>query len=334
MRSTPRRRGFTLVELLVVIAIISLLMALMLPAVQRVRESAAHTQCLNNLKQIGLALHGYHDTAGALPPAYSFASGTPTKFNVEEIKKGSDAKLIDSNLLNLLISGNPYYGIDTAPGWGWAAHILPYVEQTNLHRQIKFDMSIDLDIFAQTRIQRVPIYECPSDSGTGVYMVYSEFNVPMIECAANSYAASYGNGGDIGEQAEGGDGMFWRNSAVRIVEAVDGASNTFLVGERAALFAKGPWAGAVARGSIRTTPGAPVYYAAVEEAPTMVMGRVNKLPLNDPYSTTYDFFAPHGQRGNFVFADGSVRALSTSVDVPTLRALASRHGGEVISGEF
>src|SRR5690242_14648344 len=113
LRQQPfRHRGFTLIELLVVIAIIGALLGLLLPAVQKVRETAARLQCQNNLKQIGLALHNYHDSQQALPPGY------------------------------LAFSSYSDGATDTAPGWGWAAFILPYLEQEPLYRQINFRQSV------------------------------------------------------------------------------------------------------------------------------------------------------------------------------------------------
>src|SRR5271156_5146954 len=130
--SGPRgaRRAFTLIELLVVIAIIALLIALLLPAVQAAREGARRAQCVNNLKQIGLALHNYHGSFQIFPPGYSS---------------------------NFDASGN-----DTGPGWGWAAMLLPQIEQGALYATINVKLPIE-DSSNTARLQSIPTLLCPSD---------------------------------------------------------------------------------------------------------------------------------------------------------------------------
>ena len=322
------RRAFTLIELLVVISIISVLIALLLPAVQRVRESANQTQCLNNLKQIGLALHSHEFDNKFLPPAYLFISNSGVSGYVPSSTPPGSAKLIDSMWFwNLYF---PYLGIDTAPGWGWGAYLLPHLEQSALHRQINFTESLDAQQYADLRVTPIAMYQCPSDRATGVYTVLNEFNTSLVDAYTNSYTACYGAFGNPGEQPDTGNGVLYRNSKTRFADITDGTSNTLAIGERAAMFVKSPWVGAVTRGSTRTTPGAPVFLAGVEEAPTQVMAHIGNLPLLDPYSTPYHFYSGHRHGVNFVFCDGSARRLSAGVSPATLQALATRAGGETV----
>lgn len=332
MHPTSRRRpAFTLIELLVVITIISVLIALLLPAVQRVREAANRTHCLNNMKQIALALHSYESGHKHFPPGYYFIPGSAAP--VTNPINPTAFKVLDSGFWLSLMGNVPYTGIDTAPGWGWAAYLLPQLEQDALAGRIVFNEYMDLSKFDGVRTTPVNTYVCPSDYHTGVFTVYNEFNAPLVDAHTNSYAACHGAGADIGEQVDNGSGVFFRNSNIRMAQIEDGASNTIAIGERAALFVKTPWAGAVSRGSARTTPGAPVYTVVIEEAPVQTMARIGRLPLQDPYSTPYDFFSGHGQLVNFAFCDGSARSLTSAVSVPTLQALATRSGGEVIGAD-
>src|SRR6185436_15983474 len=127
----PRRNAFTLIELLVVIAIIAILIGLLVPAVQRVREAAARLQCKNNLKQIGVAFHNYHTAFNHFPPGFS-----------------SQAASVD--------------GASLGKGWGWGVYLLPYLDQANLYNQLDLTKDIADPVNAQVRITSLPVFRCPS----------------------------------------------------------------------------------------------------------------------------------------------------------------------------
>ncbi len=294
----PARTAFTLIELLVVLAIVAILLGLLLPAVQKVREAAARTQCGNNLKQIGLALHNYHDTRGSFPAGYlCWPPADPTC---------------------------------TAPGWGWAAQLLPFLEQDNLHRQINFSLPLEDPSEAAVRTTVLRVFVCPADRETGRFTVRDAAGQPLTEAATNSYAACYGAGGEIADEPDGGNGLFFRNSKVRFGDVTDGSSNTLAVGERPALFTQTPWAGAVTGGTSRITPGAPTASTAVEEAPTLPLAHTGSHTLNDRDADPDDFFTPHTAVALMLFADGSVRPVRAGIALPVLQALSTRGGGEVI----
>lgn len=274
------RLGFTLIELLVVIAIIALLIALLVPAVQKVREAAARAHCLNNLKQIGLACHNYHDVIKRLPPGYS-------------------------------ATGNYLDGhTDTDPGWGWAAYILPYLEQDNLFRQIDLTKSIQGSPAAQVI---VATYICPTDNVMGVFAVPDAFGAPITMAAPSSYAGCVG--GDESETTDDtGRGVFFRNSRVRLTDVTDGTSNTLMVGERSWSFAKGIWAGSVANGVIMRGPQNPNpgNQASWGAAANLSLSHSHLINANaDTDGGLDDFASFHTGGANFLFCDGSVRFLRT-----------------------
>jgi prepilin-type N-terminal cleavage/methylation domain-containing protein len=161
----PSRPGFTLIELLVVIAIIGVLIGLLLPAVQKVREAAARMKCTNNLKQIGLALHSYHDVNNGFPSGY--------------VDRNTDPSSTPDN--------------DLGPGWGWASYLLPYVEQDNVYKQINFNQGVGFGSNVVICQVQLAVFQCPSDSYQQLVPVYdSSFSSPIATVAHGNYVGNNG----------------------------------------------------------------------------------------------------------------------------------------------
>jgi len=206
------RTAFTLIELLVVIAIIAILIGLLVPAVQQVREAAARTTCANNLKQLGIALHSYHDHAKRFPPGYADNNPDPN----------SDASH------------------DQGPGWGWAAFLLNELDGANVSNRINFNQTVTANAICQTFL---PVFWCPSDDQLPTFAVYG---TPAIVAQGNYTAV---NGVRETSFYPGNNtGAFLRNSKFRIVDITDGLSNTLFVGERNSGHSKTTWTGAVPGG--------------------------------------------------------------------------------------
>jgi prepilin-type N-terminal cleavage/methylation domain-containing protein len=216
-RYTSRgHRGFTLIELLVVIAIIAILVALLLPAVQQAREAARRTQCKNHLKQIGLALHNYHDTHRSMPSGWIAVSpfGYPAAH-------------------------------DGGSGLGWAAMILPYMDQDNVWRLINSNVSLANPLNAAVLKVQIPTYKCPSDPQPDFWAIKEEDSgAALANLPIANYIGVFGteelhgcenSPGDAPVMRTGqcvGNGAFYHNSKVRMADITDGTSNTLLVGER------------------------------------------------------------------------------------------------------
>jgi prepilin-type N-terminal cleavage/methylation domain-containing protein/prepilin-type processing-associated H-X9-DG protein len=298
------RRAFTLIELLVVIAIIAVLIGLLLPAVQKVREAAARIQCENNLKQIGLALQNYHDTAGSFPPGY--------------------------------VSGYDAAGDDTGPGWGWAAFILPQMEQQPLHGTIQFGQNIEAPANASARVRPVKAYLCPSDNlqPTWTATQYDVAGAPLgavCDVASASYVGVFG----VAEPGVDGEGVFFRNSAVHIGDITDGTSQTFLVGERSYRWGQVTWTGAVTNASLVPPPNSPAQ-PGVWNASGFILGHTFEGSGGPGSAGTEPngFASQHTQGANFLFADGHVQFVRETMDHQIYKALSTRAGGEALGGNF
>jgi len=321
-----RRTAFTLIELIVVIGILAVLMGLLLPAIQKAREAAVRIKCTNQMKQIGLALHTRYSDMDHLPPAYTIAAQTPVPvFNPPPAPQAHIPYKADWPRPMTFIQ--PMW-----PGWGWATYLLPYLDQGPLYQTMNLATPTSANQLQSFRDTTLGIYTCPADRSTGNFVVLTQFGTYWANASTNSYAACYGAGGDLDNAPTDGNGLFSQNSSYQWGDIADGLSNTMAIGERAAMFVQAPWFGIIDQGTVRTTPGAPVFSSVVHPPPSMVMARFNNKPINDPWSEPYDFFSPHlGGVMNIVFADGSVRQFYPSTSVDVLRAIATRSGSESTS---
>jgi prepilin-type processing-associated H-X9-DG protein/prepilin-type N-terminal cleavage/methylation domain-containing protein len=312
------RCGFSLIELLGVIAILAFLLGLLLPAVQKVRAAAARTQCANNMKQHGLALHNFHDANGTFPAGVSDPNATPAL--------------------------NCY--------WSWMAQILPYVEQDNLYRAA--DAWQRQGGSYQTRSSPqywwpwgefwtsppttppnpalgtlVKTWECPADGRTLVATDLSGMTI--------AFTAYLGVAGTRGDTAAGRNGILFYLSKTRMADIIDGTSNTAMVGERppsSDLYFGWWFAGAgydgktgIGSGTGDVVLGArEVDYAASLSCPVTAVGLQPGQP--SVMCDQAHFWSLHTGGANFLMGDGSVKFLTYSADA-VLPQMCTRNGGEV-----
>lgn len=348
MRSLNRvssKRGFTLIELLVVIAIIAILIALLLPAVQQAREAARRTQCKNNLKQIGLAMHNYHDVFNTLPPGY--ISKTPC--NTAAVWTACNQGEVSL--------------------YAWGASILPYVEQNALFAQLNvgnvlLEQNLLNPTIRQSLTQPMAAFQCPSDPGPGLSDWVSptdqydftvtdganthriaKSNYVMMANAWDSttppvYSIQYGEAMGVG----------FANSKINFRDITDGTSNTILVGERAYLY----------KSSYKVGAGNLIGFSASNNVQSSSYGRkgngmavlgLTYNGINAIVGGEHDvrgFSSNHVGGAQFVMCDGSVRFLSENIDYvkgsvsvanyqqladSVYQKLALRNDGKII-GEF
>lgn len=329
-RTLRRKRGFTLIELLVVIAIIAVLIALLLPAVQQAREAARRTQCKNNLKQLGLALHSYHDTYLAFPLA-SYLDTWST-----------DANAINSQ-------------------WGWSVMILPYMDQAPMFNQLlagpnTFQQAANDPNRLKLLTTPLPAFICPSDPEAPVNR-----NRPFLQKSSGGLCAGmilpatvqFGKSNYMGCNGNhDSDGIFGSGGGrVAIRDILDGTSNTIMVGERSSIkWAKqtastGPWAGVWAGQELTCDGITNVWCLAGKTEFQMNSGRhsdvVGSTTATD--QPLVAFGSVHTGGAQFLMADGAVRFISENIqwnelpnsysDVGTYHLLGSIADGNVV-GEF
>ncbi|QDT63780.1 DUF1559 domain-containing protein [Calycomorphotria hydatis] len=316
------RGGFTLIELLVVIAVIAILIALLLPAVQQAREAARRSQCQNNLKQIGLALHNYHDGHRTFPPGV-----VPNTITYSPLDFSSN-------------------------GWGWPVHLLPFLEQQSLYQ--KLDVSskmiaanLDADDIDQTAISS---FICPSDANSSQLSPINDSGPCEVACSRHMFDSTIGVGyssypGSFGSNRlhydgytaefhitnpDACNGMFCAGKSIRLRDITDGTSNTLIVGERSIINGGSNWIGI--RNSSHTGHGDGGYSQVLFSA-YRTNNPINKVYIGD--STLDDAYAGsfHVGGAQFCMADGSVHFLTDVIDFNVYENLAQRNDGKVI-GEF
>jgi prepilin-type N-terminal cleavage/methylation domain-containing protein len=294
LKQPSSQRGFTLVELLVVIAIIGVLVGLLLPAVQAAREAARRASCMNNQRQIGLALLNYESANKRLPSGW-----------------------VDFRQTKL-------------PGWSWAHAILPFMESNAIYSSIDLRSPIDAPINQAALIQVVPTFICPSDIGGNTFEIGMESHeeeeeeheghnvdegTKLFRIAKFNYPAVFGTQ-EIEEVPYSANGTFFGNSTIRFKDIIDGLSNTMIVAERSSRLGGSVWHGWISEAA---EPGAR-FLGVADHTPNSKIGHFE------------DFSSQHGPGIHIVFADGSTRLISDTIDLGIYQSITTRAGSEIVNG--
>lgn len=339
--------GFTLIELLVVMAIIGVLVGLLLPAVQGAREAARRAHCVNNLKQLGLALANYETALGSFPPAYV-----------------GDPKAVGAAFGVDYPDGN----VNTVPGFAWGALILPQLEQGPIYASLNMSLPCWAPANLTGAQSKLAVFICPSSTGPSDGFALHRYTngdannpddggpfVPEIRVAHSHYVTNagvnqpwgrlpaYSVDFDVPEPVPGApidliNGPFYRNSRTRAADVRDGLSNTVFLGERTSRLADATWLGVVPFACVPPKPGWPSDPNSggdlvgchsgpdVHDHPQVIIHAPN-----NPFGHTDQMESDHPGGGNVLLGDGSVRFIKQEINPWTWAALATRDQGEVIS---
>jgi prepilin-type N-terminal cleavage/methylation domain-containing protein len=299
------RRGFTLIELLVVIAIIAILISLLLPAVQAARNAARRTQNRNNLKQLGLALHNYHDVTRSFPPGWI----------------GVTNGLQDWN------GGN---------GWCWATLVLPFMEQTNMYKKLNLLASVTSPannaVYLANTLQGS--FRNPNDVGPETFTIMTPSvpgpATPICVLPTSNYVGNWGttDADNVYALPPGapaiGNGVFYLNSRVRLRDITDGTSQTFLIGQHKTEAKPSLSFGGDTFAWFSTWVGV---VPNAESSISRVLGVADHVP-NDPAHHQDDFSGIYDPGAHFCFCDGSVNFISENMDKAVFQSMATIQGGE------
>ena len=294
------KRGFTLVELLVVIAIIGILIGMLLPAVQQVREAARRADCSNKTRQLGLALLNFESAHQEFPAGWA--------------AEDSSAAVSD-------------------PGWGWTAELLPFLEADPLFQLINFDQAVGAPIHEDIIQTVLPNLLCTSDPADEVLDIQggdipdpvgdgsggSSVSTDERLVGRSNYSGVFGTlqTGNGARNPFNGDGIFFANSEVEIRDIIDGTSNTMIVGERRNDFGPITWSGVI---------------FTVQEPIVRVVGTADLQPNSD--ATNLEAFRSYHPGGiNVTLADGSTQFINDQIDINIFRGLSTIDGEEIVTLE-